>query len=66
MGSTPTGRVISVKNLHFHWKFNIGNYEKSFHVLRWLFLYCDGIKKENKYIANYERIVTVSIADSWN
>nr|DAZ84234.1 MAG TPA: hypothetical protein [Caudoviricetes sp.] len=22
-------------------------------------------KKENKYIANYERIVTVSIADSW-
>jgi hypothetical protein len=29
------------------------------------FLYCDEIKKENKYIANYERIVTVSIADGW-
>nr|DAQ21626.1 MAG TPA: hypothetical protein [Caudoviricetes sp.] len=33
--------------------------------MKWLLLCCDGIKKENKYIANYERIVTVSIADSW-
>ena len=22
-------------------------------------------KKENKYIANYERIITVSVADGW-
>ena len=35
VGSTPTGRVISVKNLHFHWKFNIGNYEKLFRM-KWL------------------------------
>lgn len=35
MGSSPTGRVISIKNLHFHWKFNIGNYEKLFRM-RWL------------------------------
>ena len=34
-GSSPTGRVISIKNLHFHWKFNIGNYEKSFRM-KWL------------------------------
>lgn len=23
-------------------------------------------RKENKYIANYKRIITVSIADGWN
>lgn len=34
--------------------------------MKWLLLCYMKIVKENKYLANYERIVTVSIAGSWN
>lgn len=40
------------------------NKEKSFRM-KWLLLCYMKIVKENKYLANYERIVTVSIAGSW-
>lgn len=49
--------------------YNAGNKKsikwKSFRM-KWLLLYYMKIVKENKYLANYERIVAVSIAGSWN
>jgi hypothetical protein len=33
-GSIPLFKFVC--KLHFHWKFNIGNYEKSFRM-KWLF-----------------------------
>lgn len=49
--------------------YNAGNKksikDKSFRM-KWLLLCYMKIVKENKYLANYERIVTVSIAGSWN